>query len=73
MALVTNVQKVILIDLRYDKQYIGTYLLEVPTVPTECKVCPVEKAFCNGGAFIGPRPGYWRKNNVTDDFIACFV
>lgn len=28
----------------------GTYLLEVPTEPTECKVCNAERAFCMGGS-----------------------
>lgn len=32
----------------------GTYLLFAPTEPTECKVCPAEKAICNGGSNIGP-------------------
>jgi len=47
-------------------------LLKPPVVPTECKVCPAEKALCNGGSNIGPKPGYWRKDNETDNFIACF-
>jgi len=51
----------------------GTYLLEPPTEPTECKFCPSEKAYCNGGSDIGPKPGYWRKDNETDNFIVCFV
>ena len=51
----------------------GTYLLKAPTSPTECKICPQEKAICNGGSNIGPKPGYWRKNNETDTFIECFT
>ena len=52
----------------------GTYLLIPPTVaPTDCKFCPSEKAYCTGGTNIGPRPGYWRKNNETDKFLACQI
>ena len=51
----------------------GTYLLSQPIdgQPTECKSCPSDKAICLGGTKIGPLPGYWRKSNMTDDFIAC--
>lgn len=27
----------------------GTFLLIAPTLPTECKICPQEKAWCLGG------------------------
>ena len=39
--------------------------------PGECKACPSDRAICNGGKDIGPLPGYWRKNNKTDNFIGC--
>ena len=39
--------------------------------PGECKACPSDRAICNGGKDIGPLPGYWRKNNRTDNFIGC--
>ncbi|CDW74791.1 UNKNOWN [Stylonychia lemnae] len=41
------------------------------TTPGECSSCPSTKAICTGGAGIGPRPGYWRKNNITTTFIKC--
>jgi len=52
----------------------GTYLLVSPQpgVPTECKACP-QQAVCLGGTRIGPLPGYWRNNNMTDDFLTCQV
>jgi hypothetical protein len=49
----------------------GTYLLEVPTTPTECKECNTERAICLGGSTIGPKPGYWRKSNTTEEFQVC--
>ncbi|CDW87056.1 UNKNOWN [Stylonychia lemnae] len=39
--------------------------------PGECQTCPTDKARCYGGTNIGPKPGYWRKNNVTSYFIQC--
>ena len=27
--------------------------------------------YCKGGSDIGPKPGYWRSSNLTDNFIAC--
>ena len=41
------------------------------TKPGECSSCPSTKALCTGGAGIGPRPGYWRKNNITTTFLKC--
>ena len=39
--------------------------------PGQCSTCPTDKAICLGGSNIGPRPGYWRANNLTDEFIEC--
>eukprot|EP00347_Sterkiella_histriomuscorum_P017716 403348268 len=39
--------------------------------PGDCTECPTEKAVCNGGSNIGPKPGYWRKNNYTSTFVKC--
>ncbi|CDW82324.1 UNKNOWN [Stylonychia lemnae] len=39
--------------------------------PGTCENCPTEKAICNGGAEIGPQPGFWRKNNQSKVFIQC--
>lgn len=39
--------------------------------PGDCQKCPIEQAYCYGGSFMGPKPGYWRKSNVTANFIKC--
>ena len=39
--------------------------------PGNCLDCPTTKAQCYGGSNIGPKAGYWRKNNYTSTFIAC--
>jgi len=39
--------------------------------PGQCKECETAKSICLGGATIGPRPGYWRKNNQTSNFVSC--
>ncbi|CDW87604.1 UNKNOWN [Stylonychia lemnae] len=39
--------------------------------PGSCETCPTEKAVCNGGANIGPLPGYWRKSNASQRFEKC--
>mmetsp|Transcript_20833 Transcript_20833/g.19878 ORF Transcript_20833/g.19878 Transcript_20833/m.19878 type:complete len:352 (-) Transcript_20833:1622-2677(-) len=47
------------------------YLLEKMTEPGTCKACPEETTICYGGNLIGPKPGYWRKNSTSENFIAC--
>lgn len=47
------------------------YSLFKMTQPGDCKKCPTAKAICFGGSNIGPKPGYWRKNNITSNFIKC--
>ena len=37
--------------------------------PSSCLECPTDKAICNGGSDIGPKAGYWRSSNTTDNFI----
>eukprot|EP00347_Sterkiella_histriomuscorum_P002765 403366887 len=50
----------------------GTYYsLTKMTEPGKCTECPTSVAICYGGSFIGPNPGYWRKNNYTQNFISC--
>ena len=46
-------------------------MLEKQTEPGVCETCPEEMAICLGGKNIGPKPGYWRKNNITSVFIQC--
>ena len=36
---------------------------------SDCKECPTDKAICNGGSDIGPKAGYWRSSNTSDNFI----
>ena len=49
-------------------------MLEAPldNSPQLCKEClPIEKAICEGGSEIYPHPGYWRRSNLSDNFIEC--
>ncbi|CDW82066.1 UNKNOWN [Stylonychia lemnae] len=39
--------------------------------PGQCQTCPTDKARCYGGTNIGPKYGYWRKNNMTSYFVQC--
>ena len=48
-----------------------SFLLEKLTSPGGCTTCPTTEAICYGGSHIGPKPGYWRKNNHTSVFIKC--
>eukprot|EP00347_Sterkiella_histriomuscorum_P024148 403332142 len=48
-----------------------TFSLIQMTEPGICQQCPTEKAICNGGSNIGPKPGYWRKSNFTSNFVKC--
>lgn len=27
--------------------------------------------YCYGGSDVGPKAGYWRSSNTTDNFISC--
>jgi len=49
----------------------GTYLLQAPTVPTECEPCSQEKTFCLGGKSVGPKPGFWRQSALSYNFWPC--
>ncbi|TNV88077.1 hypothetical protein FGO68_gene10837 [Halteria grandinella] len=49
----------------------GTYLLTVPTEPTQCLPCPSDKAYCYKGTQIYPLPGYWRSSIDSENFIKC--
>ncbi|CDW90477.1 UNKNOWN [Stylonychia lemnae] len=41
--------------------------------PGNCQICPTEKAICNGGAEIGPLPGFWRSSNQSQNFMLCLL
>ena len=47
------------------------YSLATHSGPGDCKKCPTDVAICLGGSNIGPKPGYWRKSNLTANFIEC--
>ena len=48
-----------------------SFSIKQMTKPGTCDECPSEKAVCYGGSNVGPKPGYWRKSNVTSVFIKC--
>ncbi|CDW78086.1 UNKNOWN [Stylonychia lemnae] len=50
---------------------VGFYLIEPPFFPTDCLECNSVKAICLGGDRIGPKPGFWRKSNLTNNFQNC--
>eukprot|EP00347_Sterkiella_histriomuscorum_P001991 403369895 len=49
----------------------SSYSITQMKSPGNCVTCPTTKAVCYGGSNIGPKPGYWRKNNYTSTFIKC--
>ena len=38
----------------------------------KCNFCPSDKAICEGSSRIGPKNGYWRKSDSSDNFLQCF-
>ena len=48
-----------------------SYSLSALTSPGDCETCQTTKMYWKGGSDIGPKPGYWRSANTTDNFIAC--
>ena len=47
------------------------YSLKQQSEPGSCKPCRNGKMFWYGESDIGPKPGYWRSSNTSDNFIAC--
>lgn len=45
------------------------YSLSTLTTVGNCKECQTQRMYCNGGADIGPKPGYWRSSEESDNFI----
>ena len=45
------------------------YLLTDQTSPGSWKPCQAWRMFCHGGSDVGPKPGFWRSSNVSDNFI----
>jgi len=50
----------------------NSYSLIHMVEPGSCISCPTLVAICRDGDKIGPKAGYWRKSNATDNFIKCF-
>ncbi|CDW87526.1 UNKNOWN [Stylonychia lemnae] len=48
-----------------------SFALVKMTSPGDCSTCPTDKAVCNGGSNVGPKNGYYRKNNQTSTFVKC--
>ena len=46
------------------------YSLKQQSEPGSCKPCRNGRMFWYGGSDIGPKPGYWRSSNTSDNFIA---
>ena len=47
------------------------YTLSTMTEPGYCLPCDTDVSYCYGGSNIGPKAGYWRRSNTTDEFIKC--
>jgi hypothetical protein len=39
--------------------------------PSSCKSCVQEKFYCYGGFQLAPKPGYWRSDYKSTNFIKC--
>eukprot|EP00347_Sterkiella_histriomuscorum_P005934 403354704 len=49
----------------------NSYSLLKQASPGQCYECPDIKAVCPGGSKIYPRPGFWRKSNISTTIIQC--
>jgi hypothetical protein len=47
------------------------FTLKAQTSPGQCEACPTEYAICYHGIYVGPKKGYWRKDNQTENFLQC--
>ena len=47
------------------------YSLNSLSTPGDCLPCQTKKMYWYGGSDVGPKPGYWRSTNTSDNFIAC--
>jgi hypothetical protein len=46
-----------------------SYSLATSTTVSTCLDCQTKKMFCYGGNDVGPKPGYWRSSDSSDNFI----
>jgi len=49
----------------------GTYSLEDPYSNPTCTPCDDTVAVCLGGAKVAPKPGYWRYDVLSSNFMEC--
>ncbi len=49
----------------------GTYSLEDPYSNPTCTPCDDTVAVCLGGAKVAPKPGYWRYDTMSSNFMEC--
>jgi len=42
-----------------------------PNAASECKICPFDKANCLGGNKIVVKPGFWRRDEFSDEILEC--
>ena len=47
------------------------YSLSTQSSPGNCKSWQTNWMYWYGGSNVGPKPGYWRSANTSDNFIAC--
>jgi len=47
------------------------FTLKAQQEPGQCEPCPEEYAKCYHGTYIGPKEGYWRRDNSTSTFLQC--
>jgi predicted outer membrane repeat protein len=47
------------------------YYLSTMSTPGSWKEWQTSKMYWKGGSDVGPKPGYWRSSNTSDNFISC--
>lgn len=47
------------------------FTLKAQEEPGQCEPCPEEYAKCYHGVYVGPKRGYWRRDNQTSNFLQC--
>lgn len=49
----------------------GFYSWKDPYANAECQPCNDKMMVCMGGSFVFPKPGYWRSDYFSDNFVKC--
>lgn len=47
------------------------YTVGDPMDNYECRKCDLDRMICPGGNVLFPKPGYWRWNDDSDNFLKC--